>query len=80
MLANTRTTLTLWPLRTLAWNMPFHVEHHTYPGVPFHRLPAAHRLLRSKIGVLGRGYIAVHWEILGTLNRPAASAAKRGQA
>ncbi len=80
MLANTRTTLTLWPLRALAWNMPFHVEHHTYPGIPFHALPAAHRLLRSKIGVLGSGYIAVHREILGKIIRAPASAAKRGQA
>lgn len=79
MLTNTRTTLTLWPLRALAWNMPYHVEHHSYPGVPFHALPAAHRLLRSKIGVLGPGYIAVHREILGKITRAPSSAAKRGQ-
>ena len=40
MLENTRTTLTNWLVRKLAWNMPYHAEHHAYPGVPFHQLPA----------------------------------------
>jgi fatty acid desaturase len=79
MLANSRTTLTLWPLRALAWNMPHHAEHHAYPGLPFHALPAAHRLMRSKIAVLGPGYIAVHREILGKIMRAPSSAARRGQ-
>ena len=32
---NTRTTLTGLPVRFLAWNMPFHAEHHANPAVPF---------------------------------------------
>lgn len=75
MFRNTRTTLTLWPLRALAWNMPYHVEHHAYPGVPFHALPAAHDLLKDRISVLGPGYIAVHRQIVsgltGQAGRPA---------
>ena len=39
-LTNTRTTLTVWPVRLLMWNMPFHAEHHLYPSIPFHRLAA----------------------------------------
>jgi len=27
-------------LNWLMWNMPFHAEHHAYPSVPFHALPA----------------------------------------
>ena len=40
---NTRTTLTGAPVRFLAWNMPFHAEHHVNPAVPFHALPELHR-------------------------------------
>ena len=39
MLVNTRTLLTLPPVRWLAWNMPFHAEHHSFLAVPFHALP-----------------------------------------
>jgi fatty acid desaturase len=45
----TRTTLTGFPIRFLMWNMPYHAEHHLCPAVPFHRLPALHRLLREKL-------------------------------
>lgn len=60
MLANTRTVLT-WPVvRWLAWNMPYHVEHHAAAAVPFHALPALHRLIRERIQVLSPGYVAFH--------------------
>ena len=39
---NTRTTRTIAPMRWLAWQMVYHTAHHTYPGVPFHRLRALH--------------------------------------
>lgn len=45
MLQNTRTTLTTRAVRWLAWNMPYHAEHHAYPAVPFHRLPAFHEIV-----------------------------------
>ena len=41
MFENTRTTFTTAMMRFLAWNMPYHVEHHVYPQVPFYRLPDA---------------------------------------
>lgn len=41
-LENTRTTLTLALVRLVAWNMPYHAEHHSYPAVPFHALPGLH--------------------------------------
>ena len=31
--------------RKLAWNMPYHTEHHAWPSVPFWKLPEAHQLL-----------------------------------
>jgi len=55
-LANTRTTLSVWLVRFLMWNLPYHAEHHLYPSIPFHQLPAAHRWLRPHLRVVARGY------------------------
>jgi fatty acid desaturase len=74
MLENSRTTRSLAPVRRLAWNMPYHAEHHAYPALPFHALPAAHRLLKSRIAVQARGYVAVHREIVAGLRPPGAAA------
>jgi fatty acid desaturase len=57
---NTRTTLTLAPLRCLMWNMPFHAEHHLLPSVPFHALAAAHQHLAPRLAHLQPGYGALH--------------------
>jgi fatty acid desaturase len=69
MLENSRTTRSLAPIRRLAWNMPYHAEHHACPALPFHALPAAHRLLQAQIAVQAPGYVAVHREILAGLRR-----------
>ncbi|WP_424812992.1 fatty acid desaturase [Roseococcus sp. YIM B11640] len=53
---NTRTTRTNAFLRWFAWNMPYHVEHHAYPSVPFHALPALHRAVEQEITFHGKGY------------------------
>jgi fatty acid desaturase len=63
-LTNTRTTLTLWPIRLLMWNMPFHAEHHLYASIPFHALPTAHQKLSSHLSYLAPGYLQIHWQIL----------------
>ncbi len=60
MLHNTRTVLTNRVLRFLAWNMPYHVEHHTAPNVPFHRLPELHKDLKAHIRFLDQGYRRFH--------------------
>jgi fatty acid desaturase len=66
-LVNTRTTLTLAPLRLLMWNMPFHAEHHLYPSLPFHALAAAHGRLAPRLGHCAPGYLAVHRQLLADL-------------
>ena len=38
--------------------MPYHVEHHVFPNVPFHNLPELHGLIRSHLQVTADGYIA----------------------
>ncbi len=67
MLENSRTTRSTALVRRLAWNMPYHAEHHAHPALPFHALPAAHRLLEAKIAVQADGYALVQREILATL-------------
>ncbi len=69
MLRNSRTTRTTWLVRRLAWNMPYHAEHHAYPALPFHALPSAHALLHDKIAVQAPGYVAVHRGIIARLGR-----------
>jgi len=64
MLRNSRTTRSVSLVRRLAWNMPYHAEHHAYPALPFHALPAAHELLKERIAVQADGYVEVNREIL----------------
>jgi fatty acid desaturase len=66
-LTNTRTTLTLAPLRFMMWNMPFHAEHHLYASIPFHSLPAAHEQLKSHFAKVDPGYISVNLGIISQL-------------
>lgn len=60
MFENTRTTFTSWLIRRIAWNMPYHAEHHAFPTVPFHQLPALHRMTRPHLKVTERGYWRFH--------------------
>ena len=66
-LTNTRTTLTRFPIRLLMWNMPYHAEHHLYPSIPFHRLPALHREVRDNLRHVAPGYVAANREVIQTL-------------
>ncbi len=65
-LTNTRTTLTLWPVRLLMWNMPYHAEHHLYPSIPFHALDKAHTFLQPHLQHCIRGYLNVHRQIVAS--------------
>lgn len=67
MLVNSRTTHTNGLVRFLAWNMPYHAEHHLYPSVPFHALPVLSRKLPTEPRVMANGYFAVHRELLKSL-------------
>jgi len=57
-LGNTRTTYTNAVVRFFAWNMPYHVEHHAYPAIPFHSLPKANTYFRAAIRTGTPGYLA----------------------
>ncbi|MDP3196752.1 fatty acid desaturase [Tabrizicola sp.] len=69
MFQNTRTTFTTRLVRWLAWNMPYHVEHHVWPMVPFHRLPEVHGLMKDELRVTAEGYAGFTREYLA--RRPA---------
>ncbi|MEM7176779.1 MAG: fatty acid desaturase [Pseudomonadota bacterium] len=70
MFENTRTTFTTRLVRWLAWNMPYHAEHHALPTVPFHRLPAFHALANPHLKVTERGYWRFHRAYQNWLGRP----------
>ena len=63
MIANARTTISNPFVRTLAWNMPYHTEHHLFPSVPFHALPALHEDIKEQLKFVAPGYIAVHRQL-----------------
>ncbi len=58
MLENSRTTYTNGLMRFLAWNMPYHAEHHAWPSIPFHALPQANTLVQSRLRTTAPGYCA----------------------
>lgn len=66
---NTRTTISNPFVRLIAWNMPYHAEHHLYPGVPFHALPRLHKLVKHRLQTVGSGYLAVNRDIWKGLAR-----------
>jgi fatty acid desaturase len=68
-LTNTRTTLTLWPIRFLMWNMPYHAEHHLYASIPFHSLSAAHTQLLPQLERVESGYFNVNRNIIANFGQ-----------
>ena len=68
MLANSRTTLSNPVVRFFAWNMPYHAEHHSFPAVPFHALPALHADLAPALKTTARGYVAAQRQIFRALD------------
>ena len=46
--------------------MNHHSVHHTFPNVPFFRLPELYREVQSRVGyeLPGRPYLKLHWQIL----------------
>lgn len=58
--ANTRSTVSLAPVRWIAWNMPNHAEHHANPAIPFHALPAYAALMKGARVHEAPGYAPFH--------------------
>ena len=67
MWANTRSVVSIAPIRWLAWNMPYHAEHHANPGIPFHALPAYGAAMQGARKVEAAGYLPFHGERIAAL-------------
>jgi len=63
----TRSMYVSRPLQWLYWNMNFHIEHHMYPMVPFHALPAMHEEIKDQLPAPTRGVRAGMAEIVHTM-------------
>lgn len=63
MLENSRTTYASPLINFLAWNMPYHAEHHYKASVPFHALPALHAYTGQSVKYRGDGY----WRVLNVI-------------
>ncbi len=57
--------------RFLYWNMNFHVEHHMFPTVAFHALPALHEEVRADMPAPYHGLVDAYREIIPALFRQA---------
>lgn len=69
MLENSRTTFTNTAIRAIAWNMPYHAEHHSFPNVPFHQLPAFHDWTAQHLKSTSDGYGSFTTEYVQSLER-----------
>ena len=67
-----RTTATWWLYARLAWNMPYHSEHHAWPNVPFYLLPQLHYRVKQRAARPAsgcnpsgeHGFLYMHWVLL----------------
>ena len=74
MLENVRTVMAGPVVRWLAWNMPYHTEHHTFPSIPFHALPAAHQEIRDHLVHVAPSHAAFNARLLRGFLRSGAAA------
>jgi fatty acid desaturase len=66
---NTRTVYMCRINRFLYWNMNYHVEHHLFPMVPYHRLPELHREVAHDLAPAYSSLWAAYKEIIPAILR-----------
>ena len=66
---NCRTVYMNPVVRFLYWNMNFHVEHHMFPMVPYHHLPALHEEMKADTPTPYNGFWEAYREIIPALLR-----------
>jgi fatty acid desaturase len=64
---NTRTVLMNPFSRFVYWNMNYHVEHHMFPMVPYHRLPELHEEIKADCVPPSPGFVPALREVASTL-------------
>lgn len=55
--------------RFIYWNMNYHLEHHMFPMVPYHRLPELHAAMKHDSPAPYPNMLAAYQEIIPTLKR-----------
>ncbi len=55
--------------RWLYWNMNYHVEHHMFPMVPYHALPALHARIKDDLPAPNRSIADAYRDMIGALLR-----------
>jgi fatty acid desaturase len=66
---NTRTVKMCRINRFLYWNMNYHVEHHMFPMVPYHRLPELHEEIKNDLAPPYPSLWAAYQEIVPAVLR-----------
>jgi fatty acid desaturase len=66
---NSRTIYMNPVLRFVYWNMNYHVEHHMFPTVPYHALPALHEAIKADCPPAYRNLVEAYREIIPTVLR-----------
>ena len=66
---NTRTVKMNVVNRFLYWNMNYHVEHHMFPMVPYHRLPELHEEIKHDLAPAYPSILAAYREIIPAILR-----------
>jgi fatty acid desaturase len=68
---NSRTVYMNPVLRFIYWNMNYHIEHHMFPMVPYHALPALHEEIKAYCPPPYTSCLAAYREIIPALLRQA---------
>ncbi len=66
---NSRTVYMNPVMRFIYWNMNYHIEHHMFPMVPYHALPALHEEVKAYCPPPYPGILAAYREIVPALLR-----------
>ena len=66
---NSRTVYLNPVSRWIYWNMNYHIEHHMFPMVPYHALPALHALIKDDLPQPDRSVAAAYGAMIGALWR-----------
>ncbi|WP_420859198.1 fatty acid desaturase family protein [Marivivens marinus] len=55
--------------RFIYWNMNYHVEHHMFPMVPYHRLPDLHAAIKHDLPAPNRSFLDAYREMWPAIKR-----------
>ncbi len=66
---NSRTVYMNPVSRFLYWNMNYHIEHHMFPMVPYHRLPALHAKIKHDLPAPSPSIWAAYCEVIPAVLR-----------